>query len=162
VPVNNALDAQLFFYCAFELNNFNCGQVSLSCYTYSLFFFDCPLLVTDSTVVCNTIRRAQAGGLLQMKQRTRIYYTETQKAMMWERWKAGESLHQIARLFDRHHSSVRQVLADKGSIHLAPVVNALIRQARKLPHEQYRSLTWDRCKEMAEHKRFSLATDILV
>jgi IS30 family transposase len=37
-----------------------------------------------------------------MKQRTRIYSTETQKALMWERWKAGESLHQIAQLFDRN------------------------------------------------------------
>jgi hypothetical protein len=44
-----------------------------------------------------------------MKQRPRIYYSETQKAMMWERWKQGESLHQIAQLFDRHHSSIRGV-----------------------------------------------------
>ncbi len=35
-----------------------------------------------------------------MKQRPRIYYTETQRAMMWERWKNGESLQQIAQLFD--------------------------------------------------------------
>lgn len=51
-----------------------------------------------------------------MKQRTRIYYTQTQKAMMWERWKKGESLHQIAGLFDRHHSSIRQILAETGGI----------------------------------------------
>ena len=35
-----------------------------------------------------------------------------------------------------------------------------IRQARKLPTEIYRSLTWDRGKELADHRRFSLATDI--
>jgi hypothetical protein len=35
-----------------------------------------------------------------MKQRQRIYYTEAQKAVMWERWKKGESLHQIAELFN--------------------------------------------------------------
>ena len=35
------------------------------------------------------------------------------------------------------------------------VVDALIRQARKLPDELYRSLTWDRGKELADHKRFS-------
>jgi hypothetical protein len=27
-----------------------------------------------------------------MKQRPRIHYTETQKALMWERWGKGESL----------------------------------------------------------------------
>lgn len=42
------------------------------------------------------------------------------------------------------------------------VTNALIRNAHKLPHELYKSLTWDRGKEMADHKRFTLATDIQV
>lgn len=42
------------------------------------------------------------------------------------------------------------------------VVNALIKHARKLPQELYKSLTWDRGKEMADHKRFTLATDISV
>jgi len=42
------------------------------------------------------------------------------------------------------------------------VIDALIKQARKLPRELYKSLTWDRGKEMAAHKRFSLATDIRV
>jgi IS30 family transposase len=40
------------------------------------------------------------------------------------------------------------------------VVNALIKNARRLPQELFQSLTWDRGKEMAEHKRFTLATDI--
>jgi len=40
------------------------------------------------------------------------------------------------------------------------VVNALIKQAHKLPRELYKSLTWDRGSEMASHKRFSLATDV--
>jgi IS30 family transposase len=51
-----------------------------------------------------------------MKQRPRIYYTETQKAMMWERWKKGESLQQIAQLFDRNHSSIQRILAESGGI----------------------------------------------
>jgi IS30 family transposase len=42
------------------------------------------------------------------------------------------------------------------------VVSALIKQAHKLPRELYKSLTWDRGKEMADHKRFSLATDVKV
>ena len=40
------------------------------------------------------------------------------------------------------------------------VINALIKQAHKLPRELYKSLTWDRGKELADHQRFSLATDI--
>jgi hypothetical protein len=51
-----------------------------------------------------------------MKQRPRIYYTESQKAIMWERWRKGESLHRIAELFDRNHSSIQQILAESGGI----------------------------------------------
>jgi IS30 family transposase len=51
-----------------------------------------------------------------MKQRTRIYYTESQKALMWERWQKGDSLQQIAQLFDRNHSSVQRILAESGGI----------------------------------------------
>ncbi|MFZ6645110.1 IS30 family transposase [Undibacterium sp. TJN25] len=51
-----------------------------------------------------------------MKQRPRIYYTESQKALMWERWRQGESLQQIAQLFDRNHSSIQRILADSGGI----------------------------------------------
>jgi hypothetical protein len=42
------------------------------------------------------------------------------------------------------------------------VINALIGHAGKLPDELYKSLTWDRGKEMADHKRFTVATDIKV
>jgi len=35
--------------------------------------------------------------MLNMKQRPRIYYSEAQKAIMWDRWRRGESLHDIAR-----------------------------------------------------------------
>lgn len=51
-----------------------------------------------------------------MKYRTRIQYTASQKAQMWDRWQQGESLHQIARLFDRCHSSVQRILAESGGI----------------------------------------------
>jgi hypothetical protein len=40
------------------------------------------------------------------------------------------------------------------------VVSALIKQARKLPSELYKSLTWDRGKELSDHRRFTLATNI--
>jgi hypothetical protein len=51
-----------------------------------------------------------------MKQRRRIYYSETQKALMWERWRKGKSLQMIAQLFDRNHSSVQGILAETGGI----------------------------------------------
>ena len=40
------------------------------------------------------------------------------------------------------------------------VITALIKQSKKLPSELYKSLTWDRGKELADHQRFTLATDI--
>ena len=49
-----------------------------------------------------------------MKYRTRTYYTSSQKALMWERWKEGWTLHQIAHLFNRAHTSVRGILARTG------------------------------------------------
>lgn len=51
-----------------------------------------------------------------MKQRPRIYYTDAQKSLMWERWRKGESLQQIAQLFDRNHSSIHRILAETGGI----------------------------------------------
>jgi IS30 family transposase len=51
-----------------------------------------------------------------MTRRSPINYTEGQKALMWERWQKGESLHQIAQLFDRNHTSVQGILARTGGI----------------------------------------------
>ena len=51
-----------------------------------------------------------------MEQRPRIYYTASQRAVIWDRWRKGETLHQIARLFDRYHSSIQSILAGSGGI----------------------------------------------
>jgi len=51
-----------------------------------------------------------------MKYRTRIYYSEKQKSLMWDRWQKGESLHTIARLFDRNHPSISGILSRTGGI----------------------------------------------
>ena len=67
---------------------------------------------------------------------------------------------QIATLVERQTRYV--MLAKVASKDTETVVDALIKNARKLPHELYKSLTWDRGKEMAGHKRFTLATDIQV
>jgi IS30 family transposase len=57
---------------------------------------------------------------MQMAQKPRIYYTDTHKAMMWERWRQGESLQKIAQLFGRNHSSISRILAETGGIRPAP------------------------------------------
>lgn len=49
-----------------------------------------------------------------MKYRSRIYYNETQKALMWDRWQKGKSLNSIAGLFDRGHSSTQRILVESG------------------------------------------------
>ena len=156
-----------------------------------------------------------------MARKPRIHYTETDKAVMWDRWQKGESLEKIAQLFgrtrrmrrSRHHThktadrgqitdivSIRErpaeaedcavpghwegdllfgsknsqiatlverhsryvLLARVKSKDTETVINALIKQAHKLPRELYKSLTWDRGKEMADHKRFTLDTKIQV
>ena len=37
--------------------------------------------------------------MLKIKYRTRIYYTETDNALMWDRWRRGDSLHTRRRPF---------------------------------------------------------------
>jgi IS30 family transposase len=51
-----------------------------------------------------------------MSYRTRTYYTDSQKALMWERWKTGWTLHQIGQLFDRPHTSIQNILSRTGGI----------------------------------------------
>jgi len=70
----------------------------------------------------------------------------------------GSRNSQIATLVERHTRYV--MLAKVKSKHTETVINALIKQAHKLPSELYKSLTWDRGKELADHQRFTLATDI--
>ena len=47
---------------------------------------------------------------------TRIYYTETDKALMWDRWQKGESLNEIGRHFGRSHTSIQNILSRTGGI----------------------------------------------
>jgi IS30 family transposase len=72
----------------------------------------------------------------------------------------GANNSQIATLVERHTRYV--MLAKVNGKDSETVINALIKQAQKLPGELYKSLTWDRGKEMADHQRFTLATDIKV
>ncbi len=72
----------------------------------------------------------------------------------------GSRNSQIATLVERNTRYA--MLARVKSKDSETVINALIKQAHKLPRELYKSLTWDRGSEMADHKRFSLETDIKV
>ncbi|MTW12974.1 helix-turn-helix domain-containing protein, partial [Pseudoduganella eburnea] len=55
-----------------------------------------------------------------MKRKPRIYYTDEQKALMWERWRKGESLQHIAQLFGRSHGAIQGILIRTGGISPAP------------------------------------------
>src|SRR5262249_21826320 len=66
----------------------------------------------------------------------------------------------IATLVERHTRFV--MLLKIPSRDTATVVAALAQQVRKLPSELRRSLTWDRGKEMADHKSFTIATNVKV
>jgi len=72
----------------------------------------------------------------------------------------GSNNSQIATLVERHTRYV--MLVRVPSKDTKTVINALIKHAHKLPRELYKSLTWDRGKEMADHKRFSLDTNVKV
>jgi IS30 family transposase len=71
---------------------------------------------------------------------------------------SGSKNSYIATLVERHTRYV--MLAKVTNKDTQTVVSALIKQAKRLPDELYKSLTWDRGKELADHRRFTLATNI--
>jgi IS30 family transposase len=73
---------------------------------------------------------------------------------------AGGSNTHVATLVERH-SRFLLLVALEGK-DTRSVTEALARKICMLPHELRRSLTWDRGLEMAQHARFTIATDIKV
>lgn len=73
---------------------------------------------------------------------------------------AGPNNSYIVTLVERHSRYV--MLAKIKNRDTQSVVAALIKHSQKLPDELYKSLTWDRGKEMSDHERFTLATDVAV
>jgi IS30 family transposase len=64
----------------------------------------------------------------------------------------------VATLVERHSRYVMLVkVANKDTERF---VSALIKQSQRLPSELYRSLTWDRGKELADRQRLTLATEV--
>jgi IS30 family transposase len=73
---------------------------------------------------------------------------------------AGTKQSNIATLVERHSRYV--MLVRLGDRDAATVAAALARRIQTLPASLKRSLTWDRGKEMAQHKAFTIATDVKV
>jgi IS30 family transposase len=73
---------------------------------------------------------------------------------------SGANNTHIATLVERHTRFV--MLLKVPSKDTATVVTALAKHVRRLPQELRRSLTWDRGKEMADHKSFTVATNVQV
>jgi transposase, IS30 family len=73
---------------------------------------------------------------------------------------SGANNTHMATLVERH--SRFAMLIKVPSKDTASVVGALSKHVRKLPVELRRSLTWDQGKEMAEHKTFTVATNVQV
>jgi IS30 family transposase len=73
---------------------------------------------------------------------------------------SGANNSHMATLVERH-SRFAMLIKVRGK-DTASVVSALSKQVRQLPLQLRRSLTWDRGKEMANHKNFTIATDVQV
>jgi IS30 family transposase len=73
---------------------------------------------------------------------------------------SGSNNTHIATLVE-HHSRFTILVKVKGN-DTESVVSALSKQVRKLPAELRRSITWDRGMELAQHKNFTVATDVQV
>src|SRR6202008_1916171 len=71
---------------------------------------------------------------------------------------SGSKNSYIATLVERHTRYV--MLAKVVNKDTQTIVSALIKQTKMLPKEIYKSLTWERGKELADHRRFTLATNI--
>jgi IS30 family transposase len=72
----------------------------------------------------------------------------------------GPNKSHIATLVERSTRYVMLVRVDR--LDTETVNTALQKQIQKLPRELYKSLTWERGKEMRAHKRFTLDTDVQV
>ena len=71
---------------------------------------------------------------------------------------SGSKNSYIATLVERYTRYV--ILMKIANKDTQTVISALIKQAKTLPNELYKSLTWDRGKELTDHRRFTLATNI--
>ena len=107
-----------------------------------------------------TANHGQITGMVSIRERP----AEVEDRAVPGHWEGdllmGSNNSQIATLVERYTRYVLLVQVD--SRDTQTVIDRLIEQAHTLPRELYKSLTWDRGKEMADHRRFTLATNIKV
>jgi IS30 family transposase len=106
----------------------------------------------------HTDRRGQIPDLVSIRQRPAAVEDRAVPGHWEGDLLCGSKNSYIATLVERHTRYV--VLAKVTDKETQTVVPALIKQAKKLPNELYKSLTWDRGKELTDHRLFTLATDI--
>jgi IS30 family transposase len=108
----------------------------------------------------NGDRRGQIKDIVSIRQRPAAIEDRAVPGHWEGDLLSGSKNSYIATLVERHTRYV--TLAKVAHRDTQTVVSALIKQAKTLPNELYKSLTWDRGKELADHRRFTLATDIEV
>ena len=108
----------------------------------------------------NGDRRGQIADLVSIRERPAAVEDRAVPGHWEGDLLSGSKNSHIATLVERHTRYV--MLAKVANKETQTVVSALIKQAKNLPNELYKSLTWDRGKELADHRRFTLATDIAV
>jgi IS30 family transposase len=108
----------------------------------------------------NGDRRGQIANMVSIRERPAAVEDRAVPGHWEGDLLSGSKNSHIATLVERHTRYVMLVKVD--SKETQAVVSALIKRAKKLPTELYKSLTWDRGKELADHRRFTLATDIAV
>jgi transposase, IS30 family len=106
----------------------------------------------------NGDRRGQIKDIVSIRQRPAAVEDRAVSGHWEGDLLSGSKNSYIATLVERHTRYV--MLAKVTNKDTQTVVSALIKQAKKLPDELYKSLTWDRGKELADHRRFTLATNI--
>jgi IS30 family transposase len=108
----------------------------------------------------NGDRRGQIADLVSIRERPAAVEDRAVPGHWEGDLLSGSKNSHIATLVERHTRYVMLVkVANKET---QTVISALIKQAKKLPTELCKSLTWDRGKELAAHRRFTVATNIAV
>src|ERR1700733_14028162 len=69
-----------------------------------------------------------------MESGKRFGFSVVEKNKIWSRWKAGQSLHEIGRAFDKPHSSIRCLLLPRGGI--PPAVRRRSRRSLNLAERE--------------------------
>src|SRR5664279_543851 len=106
----------------------------------------------------NGDRRGQIKDLVSISQRPAAVEDRAVPGHWEGDLLSGSKNSYIATLVERHTRYV--MLAKVANKDTQTVISALIKQAKVLPSELYKSLTWDRGKELTDHRRFTLATNI--